>query len=175
MGFFSRLFAGSSGGRSATADQFARVLHNAAVKIADSIHRNLASLGALQGQPPINYSSELMIYALAPLDFILTSGLSKHPPATVSRLRAAMHRDLIEVLLRQPAVRTEEQWRSHITERFDRYSFAFGSGDVSGLVTLAATALGLRPHALTEMALHESFLATLENYPDVINAANIVD
>ncbi len=94
----------------------------------------------------------------------------------MSTLSGQLHRALIETLLqRSPGTRTEEQWQHYLTDRFDRYSFAFGSGDVSGLVTLAATALGLRPHPLTEMALHESFLATLENYPDVINAANIVD
>jgi len=87
-----------------------------------------------------------------------------------------MHRALIEILRREPyGTRTEEQWQRHITERFDRYAFAFGSGDVFGLGTLAATALGLPTHPLTQMVLHESFLNALESYPSLINAANIVD
>ena len=184
MGFFSKLFARSSGQRSslpkATADEFGHVLQNAAMDIASSIDRALTSLDAFKAQPEIHYSRtftvEVMIYAMAPLDFILTTGLTKLPPATASRVRAGMHRALIETLLREaPGSRTEEQWLRHITDRFDRYCFVFGSGDIFGVGGLAATAIGVPTHPLTQMALHDSFLNAVEIYPSLINAANIVD
>ncbi len=184
MGFFSRLFARSSRQRSslpkATADEYGRVLHNAAMDIASSIDRKLTSLDAFKVQPETHYSQtftvEVMIYAMAPLDFALTTGLTKLSPATASRLRTGMHRALIETLLREdPGGRTEEQWRHHIVDRFERYTFAFGSGDIFALAKLATTALGLPRHAMTQMALHESFLKSVESYRSLIDAANIVD
>ena len=184
MGFFSKLFARSSGQRSslpkATADEFGHVLQNAAMDIASSIDRALTSLDAFKAQPEIHYSRtftvEVMIYAMAPLDFILTSGFSKQPPSTASRVRAGMHRALIETLLREaPGGRTEEQWQRYITDRFDRYTLAFDSGYVRGVGGLAATAIGVPTHPLTQMALYETFLTAVESYPRVINAVNIVD
>lgn len=148
--------------------------------IATSIDRTLTSLDAFKDHPETHYSRtftvEVMIYAMAPLDFILTSGFSKQPPSTASRVRAGMHRALIETLLREaPGSRTEEQWLRHITDRLDRYCFVFGSGDINGVGGLAATAIGVPTHPLTQMALYELFLNALKSYPSLINAANIVD
>ena len=148
--------------------------------IASSIDRQLTRFNAFEGQPGIHYSrtftTELMIYSTAPLDFILTSGLTKLPSAKASRLRTGMHRALIEILLQESSgSRTEEQWKRHITDRFDRYAFTFGSGDIFGLAKLATTALGLPKRAMTQMALHESFLTSVESYRGLIDAANVVD
>ena len=152
-----------------------KLVYNAAVDVAKLLDERLASVGAFAtlGAPyrSPTYTTEMMIFATAPFDYLLAGGITTHAPAAAARLGAAIRGALIRGLVdKEGVVIASLELVASIEARFEQYARLFESGNQLAVGAHAAQALGLEKQALTEMALAESFLATVENYRSVLNA-----
>jgi hypothetical protein len=160
-----------------TAREMGQALLESALESVRMVDESLARHGMFERHAEVRhsgrYTAELLLFAVAPMDYMLTDMSESWAP----RVRAAMREALVDRILGEPESQPQSRswWRVAMTDRLGRYGSAARVGDLTGVGDSALEALGLHRDLIAEATLVTAFIGALNAWSEVIEACEIVD